>query len=276
MGIKIISEYKDPHFSQGSSATEHKLSVLWRADGLCFHITDAAQTSSLAWKDWGGDALDDLLWSAGQEPLLSASSYSSACIATANGPAALAPARLFDTARAAEYWQSLSPLPAGHTVRAELLPALDAYVVYPISDRIAQALPGTRIAHLAAAWLNGIYHHALRESGSAIYAHTSGKSLMIAAFDGRTLRFFNTFQFQTAQDFLYFVLLALDQSQFPLEQTQLFVSGKMTADSEIHLLLQRYFVDMQFLAPAAAGPYPAGLPNDRLHWYFDLVCVGSL
>ncbi len=275
MGIKIISEYKDPHFRQGSP-TEHKLSVLWRADGLSFHVTDASQTSSLVWKDWGSDALDDLLWSAGQEPLLSASAYASVCVATATGPAAVAPSRLFDTARAAEYWQNLSPLPPGHGVRAELLPALDAYVVYPVSDQIAQALPGTRIVHLAAAWLNGIYHYALRESGPAIYAQTSGKSLMIAAFDGRTLRFFNTFAFQTAQDFLYFVLLALDQAQFPLEQTLLSVSGKMTADSEIYLLLQRYFVDMQFLAPLAVCPYPAGLPDDRRHWYFDLVCVGSL
>lgn len=99
---------------------------------------------------------------------------------------------------------------------------------------------------------------------------------MVAAFENRALRFFNTFSFQTAQDFLYFVLLALHQAQVPLEQTPLLVSGKMTADSEISTLLQRYFTDMQMLAPAAAGPYPAGIPDDRRHWYFDLACLGSL
>lgn len=275
MGIKIISEYKDPRFQQGSP-TEHKLSVLWRADGLCFHVTDAARTTSFAWKDYNGDSADNLLTTVAQEPLFSATVYSSSCMAFGGGPAVLAPTRLFDPARAGEYWQSLSPLPAGHIVQADPIPMLDAYVVYPLSVQMAQSLPGNHKIHVATAWLSGVYHHALRETGPVIYAHTSGKSLMLAAFDGRSLRFFNIFSFQTAQDFLYFVLLALDQAQFPLEQTLLFVSGKMTSDSEIYLLLQRYFVDMQFLAPAAAGPYPAGLSDDRRHWYFDLVCVGSL
>ncbi len=274
MGIKIISEYKDPHFKQGSPA-EHKLSVLLRPDGLCFHVTDAAHSTSFAWKELAGDAANELLAAAGREPLLSGTAYSSAILATC-GPAALAPARLFDPSHAADYWLSLSDLPAGYSVQADAIPVLDAYVVYPLDGQSVQALPGARNIHLATAWLSGIYRHALRETGPAIYAHTSGKQLMLAAFDGRALRFFNTFTFQTAQDFLYFVLLALDQAQFALEQTLLFVSGKMTSDSEIHLLLQRYFVDMQFLTPAAAAPYPAGLPDDRRHWYFDLACIGSL
>lgn len=250
--------------------------MLLRPDGLCFHITDIARSASLAWKDAAGDSLDALLAAASQEPLLSGTAYSSANMAIGAGPAALAPARLFDPAYAADYWLNLSALPSGHSVQADALPALDAYVIYPIENSITRVLPGVRKIHLATAWLSGIYHYSRNDTGPALYAHTSGKQLMIAAFDGRALRFFNTFAFQTAQDFLYFVLLALDQAQFSLEQTSMFVSGKMTSDAEIYLLLQRYFVAMQFLAPAAAGPYPAGLPDDRRHWYFDLACVGSL
>lgn len=281
MGKQITTEYKAPAFARGT-LPEHKLSVLIGVDSLCFQITgtDGACLFLKEYEVDPGNRVQDVFDIFKEDPLLEKPGYAATHIGLFYEPAAPAPARLFDPGNAAAYWQSLSTLPAGSSTLFDALPTLDAYIVYPVDSQLAGGLtglhPGARILHGAGVWLDGLYRHALPGEGPAMFAHLSGGQVTVAAFEGRNLRFFNTFSYHNSRDFLYYILLALDQAQLPLEETPLAISGKLTAEAEIFLLLQRYFVSLHFLSPDSAGPYPEGIPGNRRHWHFDLQCMRFL
>jgi hypothetical protein len=279
LGGKIISEYRDPTFSP-AQATEHKLSVLIGVGSLCYEVSDASGRS-LVWKDCelpAGDSRDEAIRILIQNELpLREQRYNAVSVGFFCEPAVLIPARLFDASRVSSYWETVSAAPAGHKVVSDVLPALHARFVYPLSGPLETVIlaqwAGARLFHAGTAWLEGVFRNMAAESPKSVYVHVFGSRLLVAVLDGDALRFINFFEYQTARDFLYYTLLALDQAQCSLEDTPLYLSGKMTAEAEIFLLLQRYFINFHFLSPASAGAFPAGLPEDRRHWYFDLLCT---
>ncbi len=282
MGKQVIAEYKDPRLSQGPSP-EHKLSALIGVDSLSFEIS-ASNGESLCWKEYAlsPSARDeDALAVFREDALLSNTRYLTAHIGLFHEPAALVPARLFNPDNAPAYRQTLGELHAHQKTLYDALPALEAFITYTAGKALVKGLlaaqPQGRIYHGATAWLNGLYRHILSDdTGGAVFAHVAAGKLAVAAFENRSLRFFNYFSCQTARDYLYYILLGLTQAQLPLEHTSLYLSGKMTAEAEIFLLLQRYFVSLHFLSPPSAGPYPAGMAENRRHWYFDLQCMRFL
>ncbi len=249
-------------------------------DSLCFEVS-SGDGVSFVWKDYALNPSlleDDLRQVFQSDPFIQDSRYSTVQMGLFLGPSALTPARFFNPERSSDYWHALSPLNNGEIIYSDALPAYNAYMGWPISDSLCQLLriyhPEARLFHGASAWLEGLYRFVLStHTGYAIFAHSIGQYMVLAAFDNRSLRFFNMFIRQTARDFLYYVLLALDQAQFQQDQTSLYLTGKLTADAEISLLLQRYFTSMHFLAPDDAGPYPATLPAQNRHWFFDLGCI---
>ncbi|MBX2929835.1 MAG: DUF3822 family protein [Saprospiraceae bacterium] len=279
MGGKIISEYRDPTFSP-AQATEHKLSVLIGVGSLCYEVSDALGRS-LVWKDCelpAGDSRNEAIRILIQNELpLREQRYNAVSIAFFCEPAALVPARLFDASRVSSYWDTVSDPATGCKIASDVLPALQARFVYPLSEQLENILlaqwADARLFHAGTAWLEGVCRNMIAAHPRAMYVHVSGGRLLVAAFDNGALRFINFFDYQHARDFLYYSLLALDQAQFSLEDTHLFLSGKMTVEAEIFQLLQRYFINLHFLSPASAGAFPAELPEDRRHWYFDLVCT---
>lgn len=265
MGEQISANFRHPAFSE-SSASEYRLSILMGVDSLCFELSDSTG-SSLLWKDLTSD---DFLSTLGREPLLTDTRYARVTLALCQTPAVIVPARLFDPNRTARYWESLSVLPEGHTVMADHLKTPDAWLVYPVSQNISRMLPQASIIHSASTWLQMITDDNHSAEAGAVYAHIYANMLLLAAWNTGELQFFNIFNFQSASDFLYYVLLAFQQSRLPAETTPLRLSGKISTQSEIYPLLQRYCNNIDFFAPAAAGPYPYGLPPEHNHWYLDL------
>ncbi len=60
------------------------------------------------------------------------------------------------------------------------------------------------------------------------------------------LRFFNTFRFNTKEDFIYFLLFAMEQQHLNPERTPVQFSGAIEAGSEIHAICERYIRHIQF------------------------------
>ncbi len=268
MGEQIRANFRNPEFSE-LSAPEYKLSILMGVDSLCFELFGNSGRS-LRWKDLSSaDPLASLM----HEPMLLESPFQGLSLALCQTNAVLVPARLFDPDRVARYWESLSRLPDKYTVGADHLTAPNAWLVYPVREDIRQALPQAGIFHLASAWLQAIADTPNAAASGGVYAHVFGNLLLLAGWNSGELQFFNIFTFQSANDFLYYVLLAFQQAKLSAESAGLFLSGKISKQAEIYLVLQRYCNHIAFFAPDEAGPYPYGLPKEHHHWYLDLCCV---
>ncbi len=104
----------------------------------------------------------------------------------------------------------------------------------------------------------------------SVYVNVMGNQLRVSAFNRENLLLTNTYEFKTAKDFMYFVLLVFDQLGLNVEQTKLFLSGEIMKTSEIHNLLYRYIRNINFLKRISAFEFDAAFDQQPDHFHFDL------
>lgn len=262
---------------------ESTLSVLVGTDSVCFEVYHPT-AGSLLWKDYAlpeGATLHTAVKQVLEvEPALAQPGYSATTWAFLQQECMLAPARFFDPTRAQEYWLTQSKMPANHTILYDALPALQTYLVWPFPTSLTSLLsdiqPLAQLRHGATTWLEAIHRQARIEHSTdrAVFAHCFGRHLMVAVMDGAALRFFNTFDWYSARDFLYFTLLGCHTAQLSNEGAPLYLSGRLTLDSEVFKLLQRYF---EIIHPWTTQQQRIqalpGISEDRCHWYANLISL---
>ncbi|MEQ1745528.1 MAG: DUF3822 family protein [Saprospiraceae bacterium] len=187
----------------------------------------------------------------------------------------LVPRRLFQHGDLSGYFKLL--LPSGDFVYAyEELPELDAYLVSATEKAQAnlfnELFPSARHRHLAAPLLRFV-----RETSGAqehtVFLNLRHQTAQVIVLERQNLLFYNTFQFATASDLLYYALLVYDQFRLKPAEIPLLLAGTILPDSELYRVLYRFVREMQFVTPpglAQSSSNPETLPA---HCLVDLFCL---
>lgn len=190
----------------------------------------------------------------------------------------LIPARLFNPLEKKTYLSHLSGLPENAEILADDLGELSCRGIYampaPVLGTLRQHFPGCRFMHLSSALLQT--WHKLPQAagpGSCVCLHLHGAELILALFSNGMLQLCNSYAFQSAEDFLYFVLLGLHQQNLDNNHTPVFISGKLLPDSAIYKTLERYFRQLQFLPKPGQVALGPALQQNPDYFYADLFGV---
>lgn len=280
---KRIFDFTDSRLAAGDAAL-YELGVAAGTDGFSFLVADpvGAVLALKAWHfdNYNGDfpAVESLLRQVlGSEWLLTAA-YSRARCAVFNRQATLVPRRLFAADQLPSYLQLL--LPAGdHVFGYAELPALDCFLVYALDAAtdglLRRNFPGAQITHLAVGWLHKC--HELAPAGSArVFVNLRYEIAQIAVFERRNLLFYNAFNFDTANDFLYFALLAYDQCRLDPQETPLLLTGDLLEESAIYRQLYAYIRHLEFAESPGRYQLPPELSALPAHFFFDLFSLKSI
>ena len=89
--------------------------------------------------------------------------------------------------------------------------------------------------------------YALKET--AVFIHLSETFFKIVVTKNRKLLFFNTFDFTTKEDFLYYVLFTLEQLEIPVETKNIFLSGEVIKHKELVNSAKDYLQNVSLLQP---------------------------
>lgn len=276
MGVQVIADYQDPNYLP-EQTPEYKLSVLIGVDSLCFEVVESRSNRSLILRDYPFSNINfesELFEVFENDQILLNSNYQAVRIGLCLDKCTLVPLRFFNPLNISEYWDTVSGYKADQQIRSDSIPTLDATLLYTVPlallDRLTKIQPRSRVFYSASAWLTTIQQISNTTPKPSVFVHLHANQGFVGILDSGSLLFFNRFIWQTAKDFLYFTLLALDQSGLQLDTTRLILSGKVTPDSEICQLLQRYFPDNEMASAPLAVNFPADFPKAHSHWYFDL------
>jgi hypothetical protein len=239
------------------------------ADGLSLAVlSETGEVWALqAWNFQGvANAEQQVRMLMGQEPALQYS-FGLSKWAWAEPQVTLVPRRLFHADHLADYFKILLPPGGSYQYSYESLPIFDCYLVYAVDT----SLYSTAVApqHLSFALLQA-FHHLADYSDHQIFVHFRFQSLQIAVFERRNLLFFNSFQFQHANDALYFILLAYEQFKLDPLELPLLLSGNLVEDSEIFRLLKRYFRNIRFVPLPSSVQLPQSAVELPAHYWFDV------
>jgi len=272
---KVKNEIFEDNFSKRSSSS-YELSILLGVDSFAYIVSDSQQ-HILALKDFDFDG--DASFENQLKAILNLEHYlklpqRNIRVGIANQKAILLPGRLYQEQEKKTYLGELTQVKDDLEVRADNLAAMDIKNVYAIDRVVYNALyrefPGCRLFHLNTVLLLGFHKHASIQHNKCIYIHTRERFLFIALFEEGKLLFANSFSYNSAKDFLYFVLLVFKQFDLDSAEIPVFLSGQLVEESEVYRLLFRYLKQISFLDPPAFFQFGPKMKSLDSYFYYDL------
>jgi hypothetical protein len=166
----------------------------------------------------------------------------------------LVPIPLYDESEQTRYLSFNQNLNPADVILSDKLRSADSFNIFGVpSDLI------TTVSHLHPR----IHHHSSVLIGSLllvnrhsinpmqVYVNVHSGFFDLVVINDRKLRFYNSFAYSSAEDFIYFVLFAFEQLKLLPEQAIVTLSGEIVKNSAIYEILYKYIRNLNFAEPVA-------------------------
>ncbi|MCP9234930.1 DUF3822 family protein [Lewinella sp. JB7] len=253
-------------------------------DSFAYIIRDRNENRLVAYRSYAFSGEERRDWAAAFDRLVAADGklngtrYGKVTLAWDTPVLDLVPAPLFNEAHCRTYLEQLTVVGLEDEVRHEPLHELNTELIYSARrDHLAAAerrLSTGGSQHFAGSLLTAWAARSRRLGHQAISCAVRGQRLFVAGHHNGALEFYNTFTYGSAQDGIYFLLLAYDQCSWTPDRIPLYLCGEVTTEGELYSQVYQYVEDIRFSEYAAPPATPPELAKLPAHLYFDLLCLG--
>ncbi|MFT2010856.1 DUF3822 family protein [Pontibacter sp. 13R65] len=192
----------------------------------------------------------------------------------------LVPETLFEPEHQADYLRLHSELhPEQDQVLAYRHADLEAVNIFSIPavirevvEEIAQRRP-VQYLHQASALIRCLLHQTGRSRARRLYLFVEQQYVTILVISQSGLEFCNIFQYQSPEDFIYFVIFVMQEQKLNPEEETITVLGDITHDSTLFSILQKYVRHVRFGKKPADVAYSYKFDDLFEHRYFELYSV---
>ena len=242
-----------------SKTLYYNMTIQCALDGFCFVIHHQEEnkiidigiyhTSGSEDESIGMEALENTL----RQKELLGKPFHSVWYISADPYHILVPSELFDEQEREAYLRFNHVLPQGCQLFHEPLKNEKAVNVFAVSkkntDRLRSFWPDLAITHQSTIFLNSILQEDPYESDVNAYLNVNSRSFDLAIIKQGKIDFFNSFKFNTKDDFIYYLMFALEQQQLANQDVPVHFTGLISNNSEIIHLCERYIRKIRFLRP---------------------------
>lgn len=186
----------------------------------------------------------------------------------------LVPARLYNEYEKTTYFTELMSEGKAESIHNDEVEELALQILYPTDPMLVAVLkkqfPTAKFYNNTTPFLLGCRKTTHEEVRHHLHVHFTQKNIYVSLFDQKNLLFSNSFNYQTAGDVLYYILLTYNQHGLDPATLPLNISGQILSNAEIFKTLYRYIGELNFV------PFPSFLNFSRKfnevpsHFFFDL------
>ena len=184
----------------------------------------------------------------------------------------LIPKELFHKDQLESYLRFSHELPKGYSLHYDELPALDCVNVFAMSATQEKTIHGlwdsVTLTHQSSVFVNGVMHEDPHDDKTVAYVNVNSRSFDLAIVSEGNLTFFNNFKFNTKDDFIYFLMFALEQQQLSGQEVPVYFAGLISGNSEIIKLCERYIKRIHFINPDGSVEVDLALSHTPLQYYY--------
>ena len=150
------------------------------------------------------------------------------------------------------------------------LEALSVYVPYTnVNNYIFEQFGSFTYKHSSTVLLETLEKEEKNKDKKTVYLNIENDSFDIAVFNEGKLILFNSFDYITPEDFIYYVLFTFEQLQLNPEQVETFFTGKITEQDALYKLAYTYIRHVAI----AKTDYKFQFTNTpfQKHYHFNLI-----
>jgi hypothetical protein len=217
-----------------------------------------------------------------QKSKLITNNYKSAICLIVNNSSTLVPDPLFEEGSERTYLKFNVPVQWNEYVQVDDLKSIDAKNIFAFPVELKAKLDGLSGAinyrHYSTVLIDSLIAQNKNKTGKKLYVHIQQTHFEVILIDGKKLLFYNTFNHQSPEDFIYYLLFVCEQLHLNPENIEVVVVGETEKNSDLITRVQKYIRTIKFgerYSSAGLGYQLQTLPN---YFYYTLFnnCVSLI
>ncbi len=192
-----------------------------------------------------------------------------------NSVSTLVPLPLFNKNNAALYLEFNHFHHKENRVVFDSIKHSDAVNVYSLPkaviEKVKTTWPNVLLKHSSTCLIENL--HVLiknKRDNNTLFLNVAENSFDLIYFKDNKLHFYNQFAFNTKEDFIYFLLTAIEQLKLNPESVELLLSGKIDKSDAVYEIIYRYIRQVSFVGRNDNLSYSYVLDEVKPHKHFIL------
>ena len=187
----------------------------------------------------------------------------------------LIPLSLFEESDSRSYLEFNQPLPGEWLIRHDVLKNTDSINVYGLDEQLdiylKNIFPSAVIRHFSSVFIETIaLNFKNLMDNRSVFLNVRDEYFDLLYFKEGQLVFYNLFRYKTKEDFIYFLLAALEQLALNPEEIRLYLLGEVDLHDRLHEIIYRYVRDIDLIKKNETYSYAADLDAVKHHRYYVL------
>ena len=187
----------------------------------------------------------------------------------------LVPLPLFEKNKAKEYLLYNAEISDSESVFFDTLQNMEAVNVYALEqikvDWIRSFFPAAKIMHHSTCLIDSLLgqnKNTLTEA--TLFVNIGESNFEVVLIDKKDLVFYNSFDYQSSEDFVYFLLFVCEQLKLNPENLRLKLMGEIEKNSPLYTIISKYIRDVSFVDRNEVFDFSYGFYEIPDHFYFTL------
>ena len=220
------------------------------------------------------ETLDDLYDSLLKDSKLTGHKFQSVACIIVNNLSTLIPNVLFEEDRKKMYLDFNASLEGNEIIVVDEIKSLEAKNIFafPLSLKTKMNASYTNIQyhHHSSILIDTLVANNKNQTGKKLYVHIQSTHFETLVIDGKKLVFYNTFNYHTPEDFIYYLMFACEQLQLNPEKIETLLLGELEKTAIVYTLANKYIRNIKFEERSGDSDYSYQLQTLPKHSYFTL------
>ncbi len=157
----------------------------------------------------------------------------------------LVPLPLFDTEQKSLYLGFNQPFTENRRIIYDTLKTSEAVNVYyipnPVVEKVRDFWPNAIISHFSSSLIECLsLNYKNKTENDTLFLHVNDGSYYLTGFKNNKLLYHNSFTYNTKEDFIFFLLAAIEQLGYNPETVDLILLGKIEKSDEVFQMIHQY------------------------------------
>lgn len=186
------------------------------------------------------------------------------------------PEPLFDKQHINDYLKFNHTVEIDYTIKNDYLPLLDAENIWAlplnIFTTLSASFPQANIYHHASSLIETLLMHNKNLGAEEIvFVNVRKNWLDMVVLKGNGLLFFNSFQYKSKEDFIYYLIYVLEQLNLNPEKIDVTLIGEIDKISSVYEMTFKYVRNISFGRRNNSYNYSYVFDEIPGHFYFNLI-----
>jgi hypothetical protein len=259
-----------------------KLSIQVALDGLSFCTLDTIENTIVTLRHFEFSNVSnplqlekEIVTLMEQEATLFEQSFEAVTLSHVNTLSTFVPKPLFSDKNLADYLKYNNKILANDYMTFDVIANNDMVNVYipyvNINNLFFEKYGAFHYKHFATILLENIFQIAKDTELPNVYVHVQKKQFEIIVIQHKKLMLYNSFEYNSSEDFIYYLLFTLEQLQLNTNTLQLYFLGDIDKSNVLYNVTYTYVRHVHFLEKEYAFTFNETLETPKSHQYFTLL-----